>query len=200
MSYFWGYLLPTCSLILAIIIFLVGRQSYILRPSLGSVLATTLSIVKEAIKKSWRPALSSLFLDHWLDRAKQCYGGTYSNWEVEDVKKVYRLLPIFGTFILYWTVYNQVSVRDIVLPSGKPSCHPPFLLSHPLLLFLCIAPFLSHPFSPFLSFLPVILSLLHPPSLYHPIAPHPLHSPYNPSHIPCFQQVSLSPSNQISSP
>ena len=110
-SYFWGNLIPALSLILAIIIFLVGRQSYILHPPAGSVLATTLSIVKEAIKKSWRPSLSSSFVDHWLDRAKQRYGGTYSNWEVEDVKKVYRLLPIFGMFILYWTVYAQVSVK-----------------------------------------------------------------------------------------
>ena len=85
-----------------------------MHPPAGSVLATTLSIVKEAIKKSRRPAHSSLIVDHWLDRAKQRYGGTYSNWEVEDVKKVYRLLPIFGTFILYWTVYNQVCVMVIV--------------------------------------------------------------------------------------
>ena len=171
MSYFLGNLIPACSLILALIIFLVGRQNYILRPPAESVLATTLGIVKEAIKKSWRPVLSSLFVDHWVDRAKQCYGGTYSNWEVEDVKKVYRLLPIFGTLILYWAVYIQVSVIDIFLSSRKPSCHPLF---SPLLLPLFLAPSLSHPFSPCH---PVMLSLLHRPSLYHPILPHPLHSP-----------------------
>ena len=82
-----------------------------MHPPAGSVLATTLSIVKEAVKKSWKPSLSSSFVNHWLDRAKRHYGGTYSNWEVEDVKKVYRLLPIFGMFILYWTVYAQVSVK-----------------------------------------------------------------------------------------
>ena len=169
-SYFLGYLILACSLILAITIFRVGRQSYILRPPAGSVLATTLSIVKEAIKKSWRPAISSLFVDHWLDQAKQCYGGTYSNWKVEDVKQVYRLLPIFGTLILYWTVYTQVSVIDIILPSRKPSCYPPF---SPLLLFLFLAPSLSYPFS---SSHPAILSPLHPPSLYHPNPPHPLYS------------------------
>ena len=159
MSYFWGNLIPPCSLILAIIIFLVGSQSYILRPPAGNVLATTLSIVKEAIKKSRRPALSSLFLDHWLDRAKQCYGGTYSNWEVEDVKKVYRLLPIFGTLILYFTVYSQVSVIDIVLPSRKPSCHRPFPSSPSLSLSCAIS------FPSFFPSHPVALSSLHPPSL-----------------------------------
>ena len=164
-SYFWGNLIPACSLILAIMIFLVGRQSYCRRPSAGSVLASTLSIVKEAIKKSRRPSPSSLFVDHWLDRAKQCYGGTYSNWEVEDVKKVYRLLPIFGTFILYWTVYAQVSVyaKDIVLPSRKPSFHP--FSSYPILAFL-------PPLVLTLFFLPchlsstLIFSQSQPPSLF----------------------------------
>ena len=112
-SYFWGNLIPALTLILAIIIFLVGKQSYCLRRASGSVLATTLSIAIEAIKKSRKPSLPGSFVDHWLDRAKLCHGGSYSSWEVEDVKKVYRLLPIFGTFILYWTVYAQVRFGGI---------------------------------------------------------------------------------------
>ena len=175
-SYFWGYLIPPCSLILAIIMFLVGRQSYILRLPAGSVLATTLSIVKEAIKKSRRPAHSSLIVNHWLDRAKQRYGGTYSNWEVEDVKKVYRLLPIFGTFILYWTVSKQVSVIVIVFLLGSLVAMGPLYL----LLSLCPAPSFSNRFS---HSCPVILSPVHPLSLYHPIPFHPSHSPYIPSFL-----------------
>ena len=107
-SYFYGNLIPAGSLVLALLIFLIGKPSYRLRPPTGSVLATTLAIMKEAIKRSKRPSLSNSFVSHWLDRAKLSYGGSYSNWEVEDVKKVYRLLPIFATFILYWTVYGQV--------------------------------------------------------------------------------------------
>ena len=154
-----------------------------MHPPAGSVLATTLSIVKEAIKKSRRTAQSSLIVNHWLDRAKLRYGGTYSNWEVEDVKKVYRLLPIFGMFILYWTVYSQVCVMVIVFLLGNLPALPPFPHSLPL---SCTLSFLS-----FLSFLPchieltvqcpVILSPLHSPSLYHPIPSHPLHFPYIPS-------------------
>ena len=109
-SYFYGNLIPACSLVLALIIFLAGKPKYILRPPAGSVLATTLSIVKEAIKRWRRPSLSSSFVHHWLDRAKMRFGGSYSSWEVEDVKKVLRLLPIFGTFVLYWTIYAQVSL------------------------------------------------------------------------------------------
>ena len=204
MSYFWGYLIPACSLILARIIFLVGRQSYILRPPAGSELATTLSIVKEAVKKSWRPALSKLFVDHWLDRAKQCYGGCYSNWEVEDVKKVFRLLPIFGMFILYWTVYSQVSVIDIVLPSRKPSCHsssfpsqlpslPSQLPSVPILSLLSSFSFFSYPsillsssplFSILILSLPSHLSSFPSFLLFHLPTASPIPRPYRPCFFP----------------
>ena len=89
--------------------FVAGKPKYCFHPPAGSVMATTLSIVKEAIKRSRRPSLSSSFVHHWLDRAKMSFGGSYNVWEVENVKKVYRLLPIFATFVLYYTVYFQVS-------------------------------------------------------------------------------------------
>ena len=111
-SYFYGNLIAACSLGIAIVIFRVGKPNYCRRPPNDNELATALRVVKEAIKRSRRPSLSSLFVHvhHWLDRAKLRFGGSYSNWEVDDVKKIYRLLPLFGTFALYWTVYAQVSL------------------------------------------------------------------------------------------
>ena len=107
-SFFYGNLIPAFPLILALIIFLNGKWTYVRYPPHGNVITDTLSIMKEAIKKSRRPSISSVFLNHWLDRAKLCFGGSYSSWEVEDVKKVCRLLPIFGSFIFYWTVWAQM--------------------------------------------------------------------------------------------
>ncbi|XP_046859133.1 solute carrier family 15 member 4-like isoform X2 [Xenia sp. Carnegie-2017] len=112
-SYFFGYLIPVVTLLLSILVFLLGRKRYIIRPPTGSVLTTTFKIVREAIKRSRRPSLSSSFVNHWLDRAKMCFGGSYSSWEVEDVKKVYRLLPIFASFIVYWMVYAQMSTSMV---------------------------------------------------------------------------------------
>ena len=111
-SFFYGNLVPACSLTLALIIFLGGKRAYARRPPAGTVDSNILNIVKEAIKRSRRPSLSCLFVDHWLNRAKLCFGGSYSSWEVEDVKKFCRLLPIFGLSILYYTVYAQVSLED----------------------------------------------------------------------------------------
>lgn len=114
-SYFFGYLIVTCSIFFSLIFFLVGRSSYHnIRPPAGSVISTTLKILNEALKKSRRPTLSSTYAHHWLDRAKRNFGGSYSNWEVEDVKKLFTLMPIFGTFVLYWTVYAQVNMPYVL--------------------------------------------------------------------------------------
>ena len=126
-SYFFGYLIPVATLLLSILVFLLGRKRYIIRPPTGSVLTTTFKIVREAIKRSRRPSLSSSFVNHWLDRAKMCFGGSYSSWEVEDVKTVYRLLPIFASFIVYWLVVSQVSILNLT--------HTCFLI--PLFIFPC---------------------------------------------------------------
>ena len=109
-SYFYGYLIPACTLAISLIIFLAGKKSYITHPPTGSILSTTMKIVTEALKKSRQPSLSSNCIDHWLDRAKMCFGRSYSNREVEDVKKIFRLIPSFATFILFWTIYMQVGL------------------------------------------------------------------------------------------
>ena len=46
---------------------------------------------------------------HWLDKAKESTGGLWSEQRVEDIKSLLRIVPIFVTFILYWTIYGQVS-------------------------------------------------------------------------------------------
>ena len=107
-SFFYGNLVPACTIILSLIVFLSGKQAYVLHSPTKSALTKILSIIKEAIKKYTRPSLSSSFVKHWLDRAKMCFGGSYSSEEVEDVKNVFRLLPIFGTFVVYWTIYAQM--------------------------------------------------------------------------------------------
>lgn len=108
-SYFYGYLISTCSIVIALVIFLAGKPSYLIRPPDGSVLTRTPKIVTQAVKCRGY-SQDSTHVHHWLDRAKQCFGGSYDSHEVEDVKKVYRLLPIFATFILFCTICGQVSV------------------------------------------------------------------------------------------
>ena len=109
-SYFYGYLIPTCSIFISLVLFISGKRTYNIRPPAGSVLSNTLKIAKEAWKKSRSPSLPHPDVQHWLDRAKVSFGGSNDDSDVENVKKVYRLIPVFGTFVLYWTIYAQVGM------------------------------------------------------------------------------------------
>ena len=108
-SFFLGFLIPVACIIIALITFVIGSGEYKFQLCSDSGLSMIMKIVKEAIS-NYRPrTLSGRYVQHWLDRAKVNFGGCYSYWEVEDVKRICQLLPILGTFVLYWTVFSQVS-------------------------------------------------------------------------------------------
>lgn len=112
-SYFFAYLIPACSVLISLLILLASKRTYITRPPTENILATTLKIVKQALKASCSPMWSRARVDHWLDRAKTTFGGSYSNSDVEDTKKVYQLMPIFVTLCLYSTVLSQVDLLHL---------------------------------------------------------------------------------------
>ena len=107
-SFFYGYLIPMASMVLATILLLIGKKHYIVQPPEDSYLTGTLHIIGRGLRDKFcckkSPALS-----HWLDGTKSTNGGEYSDEMVEGVKSVARLIPIFVTFILYWTILGQVS-------------------------------------------------------------------------------------------
>ena len=107
-SFFYGYLITSVSIVCATMLLVIGRKRYILYPPQGSYLTDTLRIIggglrdKLCCKKD--PSLT-----HWLDGAKDCAGGRFPEEMVEGVKSLVRLIPIFLTYIFYWTLYGQVS-------------------------------------------------------------------------------------------
>ena len=106
-SFFSGYVITALSIFLAIILFISGRKLYIIHPHKGSYMTDTCKIIWQGLKKvSCRNGGSGEV--HWLDRAKSSAGGMWSEQRVEDVKCLLRIVPIFLTFILYWTIYGQV--------------------------------------------------------------------------------------------
>jgi dipeptide/tripeptide permease len=40
--------------------------------------------------------------------------------QVEEVRMVVRMFPIFLTTIFYWTIYSQASALSLLLCSGRP--------------------------------------------------------------------------------
>ena len=107
--FFYGYLILTVSMTLATILLLIGRRSYKLHPPEGSYLTDTLRIIGKGLKHYFFcNRRSSALMSHWLDGAKESKGGTFSEEMVEGVKSVVQLIPIFLTFVFYWTIYGQV--------------------------------------------------------------------------------------------
>ena len=107
-SFFYGYLITSVSIVCATILLAIGRKRYILHPPQGSYLADTLRIIGGGLRDKLY-CKKDPSLTHWLDGAKDSLGGNYYQEMVEGVKSVVRFLPIFLTFILYWTIYGQVS-------------------------------------------------------------------------------------------
>ena len=108
-SFFYGYLITVVSMTFVTILLLIGRKSYKLNPPEGSYLTDTLRIIGKGLKNYFFcKRRSSALMSHWLDGAKESKGGTFSEEMVEDVKSVVQLIPIFVTFVFYWTIYGQV--------------------------------------------------------------------------------------------
>ena len=49
-------------------------------------------------------------IKHWLDRAMVKYGGSHLDIEVEEVKALLKILPVFAFLIVYCICYYQVRV------------------------------------------------------------------------------------------
>ena len=106
-NYFYGYVISASAVALTAIIFVAGRNKYLHIPPAGSELARAAKIIRyEAITIPHRPSLST-----WLDKAKSRYRRTFTKTEVEDVKSLLRVIPVFLLFVVYWAVYAQVRTR-----------------------------------------------------------------------------------------
>lgn len=116
-GFFYGYFITAGSMFLGVIAFCVSRNKYIVHPPGGSTLGDTFKVIWAAIKrtrKSERP-IPRIKGESWLDKAKESRGGQFSNGQVEDVKALLRIMPIFAMFIIYWTLYSQVNAHLFVL-------------------------------------------------------------------------------------
>ena len=100
---FYGYCITAGTMFLAVITFVAGRNKYLNKPPGGSQLTETVKIIYAAVKNR-----GTANAKMWLDRAKHSFGGKYTEAQVEDVKTLLRVIPVFMLFIAYWTIYSQV--------------------------------------------------------------------------------------------
>ena len=100
-SFFYGYMITAVSMVLTTIVLLIGRNYYTLKPPQDSYLTDTLRIIGGGLREK-------LCCKKSPDGANVSMKDKFSEKMVEDVKTVVRLLPIFVTFILCWTIFGQV--------------------------------------------------------------------------------------------
>ncbi len=124
-NFFSGFLVPLGSLILAAVIFLVGRTWYLSRKPMGSVLTNTMKIIFEAFKKrrmrklvyarqDSSQLLSSQPKPSFLDMAKVRFGGSFHESMVDDVKSLKKIILVFLGLTPYWVVYFQMQTTFLI--------------------------------------------------------------------------------------
>ncbi|XP_071808235.1 solute carrier family 15 member 4-like [Asterias amurensis] len=109
-----GFAIPAVSIILAIVVLMIGRKWYRMRPPEGSVFNTVAKIIFQGLSQIRKPKPAGVTSYSWLDRAKTSYGGHFSDVKVEEVKSLGRLIPIFLVLIFYWTVYFQMNTTYLL--------------------------------------------------------------------------------------
>lgn len=133
----WGYGMSGATMVIALVVLLCGTRKYRFRMPQGSPLTVIWRVVILALKKrSHRHPQHPSFLNDYenrnlpyterlkcLDKAAIVDGpgnrSSNSAWlvstvtEVEEVKLVLKLIPIWSTCILFWTVYSQMTTFTI---------------------------------------------------------------------------------------
>ncbi|XP_072051178.1 solute carrier family 15 member 4-like [Amphiura filiformis] len=104
-----GYAIPAVSMIAAVIILLIGKIWYIIKPPEGSPLTTMSKVVITSASQCRHPHIDAPEMNSCLDRVKESYGGKFPDKTVEEVKSLGRIMPIFATIVFYWTIYFQMS-------------------------------------------------------------------------------------------
>ena len=120
--FFYGYAITAGTMFLAVVVFVTGRNKYLTKPPGGSQLAETAKIINESVKNRRTPNAKM-----WLDKAKTNFGGKYTEAQVEDVKALLRVIPVFILFIVYWTIYSQVGLLQVSVHEYKVLQSNPFM-------------------------------------------------------------------------
>ena len=118
-SFFYGFIVTSCSILIATVLFLFGRNSYTIYPPVGSFLMEACKIIWSAVKATSFRGSETQEGGSCLDRAKMSRGGRFPDIQVEDLKLLLKIVPVFLTLIVYWTMYAQVNFLKMFVLSSE---------------------------------------------------------------------------------
>eukprot|EP00959_Pyramimonas_sp_CCMP1952_P214158 4480849-Pyramimonas_sp.AAC.1 len=101
-----GFAIPAVALGVATVTFWAGNSRYKHTAPKVSPLARMISVMWTAFTTT-RPSGDRRQLTDWLDRAT--LNGKFTLMQVSEVRAVLRVMPVFFTSVVYWTVYQQMS-------------------------------------------------------------------------------------------
>ncbi|XP_071919137.1 protein NRT1/ PTR FAMILY 6.3-like [Coffea arabica] len=139
----WGYGICACAIVVGLLVFLAGTRRYRFKKLVGSPLTQIASVIVAAWRKRHLdlPSDSSLLFNvddipiegrkkkqrlphskqfRFLDKAAiKDHEMTMNKWclstltDVEEVKLVIRMLPIWATTIMFWSVHAQMTTFSV---------------------------------------------------------------------------------------
>lgn len=117
---FWAaYLLPFCFFFIAIVVLVIGRKKYIVRPPSGSVLI-------DAAKALWIGLKNGRNMEAAKPSHQIANGGvtsvTWNDQFIDELKRALVASRVFLFFPVYWLVYGQM-VSNFVSMAGTMETH-----------------------------------------------------------------------------
>jgi len=141
-----GFAIPAAAMLLAVVSFVSGRKRYTHMKPKESPLSRFTGVLMDAWRnkrtrrrlrggETTTPLIPHNISYAWIEDAAAERGGKYSEAQVEEVRLVVRMFPIFVTTIFYWIIYQQMGsvfveqgelmdrtlVGDFVIPAASLS-------------------------------------------------------------------------------
>ncbi|XP_071484620.1 solute carrier family 15 member 2-like [Diadema antillarum] len=98
---------PAALMAVAIIIFIIGRNSYRNTPPTGNVVGEVIKATAYAVKNRFQQRKSGEGRSHWMDWASD----KYESGLIEDIKTLYHVLFIYLPLPFFWALFDQQGSR-----------------------------------------------------------------------------------------
>ncbi|KAI9812581.1 MAG: peptide transporter ptr2 [Pycnora praestabilis] len=118
-GYWSAYLLPFLMFIVGVVVLVVGKKYYIVRPPKGS-------IIVHAFRAMWIGLMNKGKMDAAKPSYQEEYGNKYKTpWNdlfIEEIKRALVACRVFVFFPIYWVVYSQM-LNNFISQAGVMQLH-----------------------------------------------------------------------------
>eukprot|EP00102_Acyrthosiphon_pisum_P021995 XP_016659205.1 PREDICTED: solute carrier family 15 member 2 isoform X1 [Acyrthosiphon pisum] len=96
---------PTIMMLIAIAIFVAGKNTYVRKKPENNVLTRTFGCIFYALRAKFTSSVPCK--THWLDNAK----GKYTESEISDTRSVLSVICVFTAYPVFWSLFEQPGSR-----------------------------------------------------------------------------------------